>query len=84
MAILNEYAKGQELSRKQVQDILRKDYGDKKAFKDKIMDEAIMTSCGNELIHKSKVELDENGELVIYFQADEDERAIIRNYIKEV
>ena len=65
-----------------VQDELRDTYGNFKAFKDKQMDEALHTAMSNGLIYESRYELDENGNLVMYYQSDQDMIDLINNYIK--
>ena len=65
-----------------VQDELKDTYGNFRAFKDKAMDEALHTAMSNGLIAESNYELDENGKLVMYYQADQDMIDLINNYIK--
>lgn len=74
---------GMEACRANVQDALRKEYGSFKAFKDKDMDEALMTACSNGLIEESRYELDENNALIIYYKSTEDGIATINKYIKD-
>lgn len=82
-AILKYYAKGVEASRAEVQEALKAEYGQFKAFKDKAMDEALMTAASNGLLEESRVDLDESGNLVIYYRALDDGIAAINNYIKD-
>ncbi|MGI6257673.1 MAG: hypothetical protein ACOYJU_06360 [Anaerovoracaceae bacterium] len=82
-AILKYYAQGVEASRADVQKALEADYGNFRAFKDKAMDEALMTAASNGLLEESRLDLDENGNLVIYYKALEDGIAAINNYIKD-
>ena len=82
-AILKYYAQGLEASRADVQKALEADYGDFRALKDKAMDEALMTAASNGLLEESRLDLDENGELVIYYRALKDGIAAINNYIKD-
>lgn len=82
-AILKYFATGVEACRKDVQDALRADYGSFKAFKDNQMDEALMTAKSNGLIEESRLELDENGGLVIYYKANQDGIDAINSYIKD-
>ena len=65
-----------------VQDELRDVYGNFKAFKDSQMDEALHTAMSNGLLAESNYELDENGKLVMYYQADQDMIDLINSYIK--
>lgn len=81
-AVLDFYAQGNEASRAQVQDALRADYGNFKAFKDHAMDEALHTAYANGMIGESRYELDDQGNLVIYYKSDQDMIDTIRGYIK--
>ena len=74
---------GMEACRADVQDALRPEYGHFKAFRNKAMDEALMTACSNGLIEESRYELDENKNLVIYYRSTEDGIATINRYIKD-
>lgn len=82
-AILKYFTTGVEACRADVQDALRAEYSGFRAFKDKAMDEALMTAASNGLIEESRLDLDENGNLVIYYKALEDGIAAINSYIKD-
>lgn len=82
-AMLKYFTSGVEASRADVQAALKSEYGSFKAFKDKAMDEALMTACSNGLIEESRYELDSNGKLVIYYKASQDGIDTINNYIKD-
>lgn len=71
-----------DLSRADVQDALRQTYSGFKAFKDKDMDEALMTACSNAIIHESRYELDKDGKLVIYYACTKEEAAVIDSYLQ--
>lgn len=71
-----------DLSRADVQAALKNEYGEFKAFKDKAMDEALMTACSNAIIHESKYELDKDGKLVIYYACTKDEADVIDSYLQ--
>ena len=81
-AILKLFTDGKEYCRKDVQDVLRADYGSFKAFKDHQMDEALMTAKSNGLIEESRLDMDENDNLVIYYRANQDGIDAINSYIK--
>jgi hypothetical protein len=81
MAILKLFTDGKEYSRADVQDALRKDYGNFKAFKDKGMEEALQTACSNGLVGESRLEMDANGNLIVYYQSDQDMIDVINSYI---
>lgn len=80
--VLHLYTDGKERSRKMVQDELMDTYGGFRAFKDKQMDEALHTAMSNGLIAESRYELDENGNLVIYYKSNQSMIDLINNYIK--
>lgn len=81
-SVLKYLTSGKEACRSDVQDALRADYGNFKAFKDKAMDEALMTACSNGLIDETRYELDDKGQLVIYYKATQEEIDTINSYIK--
>lgn len=82
-AILKYYATGVEACRADVQEALKDQYSGFKAFKDKAMDEALMTAASNGLIAESRLDMDKDGNLVIYYKALEDGIAAINSYIKD-
>ena len=82
-AILKFFTDGKEACRADVQNALRSEYSGFKAFKDKAMDEALMTAASNGLIEESRLDLDKDGNLVIYSKANEDSIAVINSYIKD-
>lgn len=81
-AILKFFTDGKEHCRKDVQEALRADYGSFKAFKDNQMDEALMTAKSNGLIEESRLDM-VNGQLVIYYKANQDSIDAINSYIKD-
>ena len=80
--VLHLYTDGKERSRQMVQDELRPTYGNFKAFKDSQMDEALHTAMSNGLIAESRYELDAQGNLVMYYQSDQEMIDLINSYIK--
>ncbi len=80
--VLHLYTDGKERSRQMVQDELRPVYGNFKAFKDSQMDEALHTAMSNGLIAESRYELDAQGNLVMYYQSDQEMIDLINSYIK--
>ena len=82
-AMLKYYTTGVEACRADVQEALKDQYGGFKAFKDKAMDEALMTACSNGLIDESRYDLDEKGNLVIYYKSSPEGIDTINNYIKD-
>lgn len=81
-AILKLFTDGKEYCRKDVQEALRDEYGSFKAFKDNQMDEALMTAKSNGLIEESRLDM-VNGQLVIYYKANQDGIDAINSYIKD-
>ena len=81
-AILKFFTDGKEHCRKDVQEALKADYSGFKAFKDKQMDEALMTACSNGLIEESRLDM-VDGSLVIYYKANQDGIDAINRYIKD-
>ena len=81
-AILKFFTDGNEHCRKDVQEALKADYSNFKAFKDKQMDEALMTACSNGLIEESRLDM-VDGNLVIYYKANQDGIDAINSYIKD-
>ena len=81
-AILKFFTDGKEHCRKDVQEALKADYSGFNAFKDKQMDEALMTACSNGLIEESRLDM-VDGSLVIYYKANQDGIDAINSYIKD-
>lgn len=81
-AILKFFTDGKEHCRTEVQEALKADYSNFKAFKDKQMDEALMTACSNGLIEESRLDM-VDGKLVIYYKANQDGIDAINSYIKD-
>ncbi|MFQ7472780.1 MAG: hypothetical protein ACLULK_06625 [Anaerovoracaceae bacterium] len=82
-SMLKYYTTGVEACRADVQEALRAEYGNFKAFKDKAMDEALMTACSNGMIDETRYELDDKGKLVIYYKASQESIDTINSYIKD-
>ncbi len=82
-AILKYFTSGKEACRADVQEALKADYSGFRAFKDNQMDEALMTAASNGLLEESRLDMDKNGKVVIYYRANEDGIAAINNYIKD-
>lgn len=82
-SVLKYFTTGVEACRADVQEALKDDYSGFKAFKDKAMDEALMTACANGMIDESRYELDDKGQLVIYYKASQESIDTINSYIKD-
>ena len=58
------------------------DYSTFTAFKRERMQEALMTAEKNGLISETRVDLDDNGDLRVFYGADAEQRDTINSYIK--
>lgn len=81
-AILKYYTTVQQASVTDVMRALEADYGDYRPFKKPAITEAIMTAESNGLLTEDHFELDEHGELQIYYRADQEQKKTINSYIK--
>ncbi|AYD40420.1 hypothetical protein D4Z93_07730 [Clostridium fermenticellae] len=82
-AILKHFTKVEEASADDVIEALKGDYGNFKALKKKAVINALMTAEANGLLEETRFELDNNGELIVYYHANEEGAATINNYIKD-
>lgn len=82
-AILKYFTKVSKASVEDVMEALKKDYSSFKAFNKKEISDALMTAEANGLIEEVDDDLNENGELIIYYQANEDGKETINSFIKE-
>ena len=63
--------------------ILKGDYGKFRGLTLKSVIETLMTDEANGLLEESRFELDEVGNLRIYYRANEEQKATINRYIKD-
>lgn len=82
-AILKYFTKVDEACADDVIEALKPQYGNFKMLKKKSVIEALMTAEQNGLIEESRFDLDENGELRIFYHAHDEGRDTINNYIKD-
>ncbi|AWI07144.1 hypothetical protein [Clostridium drakei] len=82
-AILKHFTEVEEASADNVIEALKGEYGNFRALKKKAVINALMTAEANGLIEETRFELDESGELVVYYHAHEDGAATINKYIKD-
>lgn len=82
-AILKYFTKVEKASVDDVMKALEKDYGHYKSFKKAEMLDALLTAEANGLIQEVGEDLDENGELVIYYQSNDEGRETINFFINE-
>ncbi len=82
-AILKYFTTVKEACADDVIEALKGDYGSFKALKKPAVIEAIMTGEANGLLEETRYDLDEKGELRVYYRAHEEGAATINNYIKD-
>lgn len=82
-AILKYFTKVNEACADDVIEALKGEYGSFKALKKPAVIEAIMTGEANGLLEESRFDLDDKGELRVYYRAHEEGAATINTYIKD-
>ena len=82
-AILKYFTKVNEACADDVIEALKGEYGSFKALKKPAVIEAIMTGEANGLLEETRYDLDEKGELRVYYHAHEEGAATINTYIKD-
>lgn len=82
-AILKFFTSVDEADADTVMDNLKEEYGNFRAFKKKSIIESIMTATANGLLEETRFDLDDKGELRVYYHADPDGEKIINKYIPD-
>lgn len=82
-AILKYFTTVKEGCADSVMKALEKNYSKFKAFNKKSIINALMTAEANGLVRETRVDLDNNNELVIYYHANEESIETINRYIKD-
>ncbi len=82
-AILKYFTKVNEACADDVIEALKGEYGNFKALKKPAVIEAIMTGEANGLLEETRYDMDEKGELRVYYHAHEEGAATINQYIKD-
>lgn len=82
-AILKHFTKTSEACANDVMEALKEDYAVFKAFNKNSIINALMTAEANGLIEETRIDLDHNDELVIYYHANEESKETINKYIKD-
>ncbi len=82
-AILKYFTKVEEASADDVIEALKGEYGNFKALNKKEVISALMTAEANCLLEETRFEMDDKGELKVYYRANEDGAATINKYIKD-
>ena len=81
-AILKLFTNGQEACPENVIEALKPEYGSFKALNKEDVRTALMTAESNGLLEESRFDLDENGEVRVFFRAGAEAIATINNYIR--
>jgi len=81
-AILKLFEDGAEIDVQGVMAKLEKDYSGFRAFKTKAVNESLMSAEKNGLLDESNWELDNQGELHVYYKVTEYGVDMIKGYIK--
>lgn len=82
-AILKYFTKVEEACADDVIDALKGEYGNFKAFNKKSVINALMTAEANGLVEETRIDLDKNKELRVYYHAHEEGAATINKFIKD-
>ncbi|GAA0125455.1 MULTISPECIES: hypothetical protein [Clostridium] len=82
-AILKYFTKVEEACADDVIDALKGEYGNFKAFNKKSIINALMTAEANGLVEETRIDLDKNKELRVYYHAHEEGAATINKFIKD-
>lgn len=82
-AILKYFTTVKEACADDVIEALKGDYGSFKALKKPAVVEAIMTGEANGLLEETRFEMDDKGELKVYYRAHEEGAATINSYIPD-
>lgn len=82
-AILKYFTTVKEASANDVLKALKDDYKGLRTFNKKEMINALLTAEANGLIEETRIDLDENDELEIFYHATEESKVTINSYIKD-
>ena len=82
-AILKYFTKVDEACAEDVIEALKGEYGNFKALKRDAVIATLMTAEANALLEETRFEMDQGGNLRIYYRAHEEGAATINKYIKD-
>ncbi|MFT8343022.1 MAG: hypothetical protein ABF652_16570 [Clostridium beijerinckii] len=82
-AILKYFTKVSEACAEDVIEALKGEYGKFKALKRDAIISALMTAEANGLLEETRFDMDESGNLRVYYHANEEGAATINKYIKD-
>ena len=81
-ALMKYYTTVDDACVEDAMEALKGTYSNFKQFKKKALVEALMTAKSNGLLDESRVELDANNELRVYYKVNDYGTQMIRDYIK--
>ena len=82
-AILKYFTTVEEASVNNVMEDLKYDYKSLRTFNKNEIINALLTAEANGLIEETRVDLDKNDDLEIFYRATEESKAAINSYIKD-
>jgi len=82
-AILKHFTKVKEACAEDVIEALKGEYGSFRALNRDAVIESIMTAEANGLLEETRFEMGQDGNLRVYYRANEEGAATINNYIKD-
>lgn len=82
-AILKHFTKVKSACADDVIEALKGEYGNFKAFNKKSVISALMTGEANGLLEEKSFDMDDSGDLRIYYHANEEGAATINKYIND-
>ncbi len=82
-AILKHFTTVKEACADDVIEALKGEYGNFKALKKAAVVEAIMTGEANGLLEETRYDMDDKGEIRVYYRAHAEGAATINSYIKD-
>lgn len=82
-AIIKHFTEVPEACAEDVIDTLKGEYGKFRGLTLNAVIETLMTDEANGLLEESRFELDEAGNLRIYYRANDEQKATINRYIKD-
>ena len=82
-AVLKYFTTVDEASVVEVMEVIKDDFSGYRPFTRKGVSEILMTAVVNGMLKETRYELEENGELKVYYKADEVGRGIINKYLPD-
>ena len=82
-AVLKYFTGVDEASVVEVMEALKDEYSDYRPFTRKGVSEVLMTGVVNGMLAETRYELESNGELKVYYYANEEGRGVINKYLPD-